>query len=197
MTRICLIITFVILLHYGVACRGENSPGEATPLSSPPEVEPANVSSGTGSFFAINEVGLGPDGFVALTNFTDIPASLAGLYLCQGSNCFQLPDEEVAPDSTVRIAVGEGAGHEAVVATHATLGELRPSDGEIALLTSPEPDDPGAMLVYFQWGSTPHDLTQRAIDAGLWVDGGYGPSSQNATLLFKVEETGLWLFSEE
>ena len=37
---------------------------------------------------------------------------------------------------------------------------------------------------------------QLAIDAGLWVEGGYGPSSQNATRLFKVPETGLWLFEE-
>lgn len=166
-------------------------------MPSSPEVEPAKVSSGTGSFFAINEVGLGPDGFVALTNFTDVPARLAGLYLCQGSYCFELPDVAVDAGETVRIAVGDGAAHEGVVATRATLGELRPSDGEIAFLASPELDNPQAMLVYFQWGSTPHDLTLRAIDAGLWVEGGYGPSSQNATRLFKVEETGLWLFSED
>jgi hypothetical protein len=52
------------------------------------------------------------------------------------------------------------------------------------------------MLIYFQWGSTPHELTQLAIEAGLWVEGGYGPSSENATRLFKVAETGLWLFEE-
>jgi hypothetical protein len=149
-----------------------------------------------GAFFAINEVGLGQDGFVALTNFTDAPASLAGLYLCQGSDCFELPDAVVDAGQTVRIAVGDGDEHEGMVTTGSTLGELRPSDGEIALVASQEPDEPGAMLVYFQWGSTPHDLTQIAIDAGLWVEGGYGPSSQNATRLFKVEETGLWLFDE-
>jgi hypothetical protein len=149
-----------------------------------------------GTFFAINEVGLGPNGFVALTNFTDSPASLAGLYLCQGSECFELPQAVVDAGKTVRIAVGDGAGHEGVVATRATLGELRPSDGEIALLASPKPDDPQAMLVYFQWGSTPHDLTQTAIDAGLWLEGGYGPSSENASRLFKVAESGLWLFEE-
>ena len=52
------------------------------------------------------------------------------------------------------------------------------------------------MTVYFQLGSTPHALTQSAIESGLWVEGGYGPSSQNATRLFKVLETGLWLFEE-
>ncbi len=52
------------------------------------------------------------------------------------------------------------------------------------------------MTVYFQWGSTPHELIQRAIDAGLCIEGGYGPSSQNATRLYKVAESGLWLFEE-
>lgn len=149
-----------------------------------------------GSYYAINEVGLGENGFVALTNFTDQPADLMGLYLCQGFECFALPDVMVAAGETVRIATGDGAGIDGVVASHATLGELRPSDGEIALLTSKNIADPKAMLLYFQWGSTPHELTQIAVDNGLWVQGGYGPSSNNATRLFKVPETGLWLFEE-
>jgi hypothetical protein len=178
------------------ACAGVN-PTDA-PSASPASTgaAPARASSRTGTFFAINEVGLGPNGFVALTNFTDAPASLAGLHLCQGAECFELPDGVVNAGETVRIAVGDGSGVEGVVATRATLGELRPSDGEIALVASPELADPQAMLVYFQWGSTPHDLTQLAIDAGLWVEGGYGPSSKNASRLFKVAESGLWLFEE-
>lgn len=178
------------------ACAGQSRGGDLSVTPSALEAEPAKVSSGTGTFFAINEVGLGPNGFVALTNFTDVPASLAGLSLCQGSECFELPDVVVDAGGTVRIAAGDGAGHEGVVATRATFGELRPSDGEIALVASQERDDPQAMFVYFQWGSTPHALTQIAVDAGLWVEGGYGPSSQNATRLFRVAETGLWLFEE-
>jgi hypothetical protein len=154
------------------------------------------AGTGVGTFFAINEVGLGPDGFVALTNFTEVPASLAGLYLCQGSDCFELPDVVVEAGQTVRIAAGDGAGHENVVAKGGAVGDLRPPDGEIALYEAAEAGGPGQMTVYFQWGSTPHDLTQTAIDAGLWVEGGYGPSSQNATRLFKVPESGLWLFEE-
>jgi hypothetical protein len=157
---------------------------------------PAKTSAGVGAYFSINEVGLGPDGFVALTNFTDVQASLAGLYLCQGTQCFELPDQMVAPGETVRVAVGDGSGLENVVAVHATLGELRPADGEIALYASPDIHNPEQMLVYLQWGSTPHEFTDAAIQAGLWVKGGYAPTSQNATRLFKVKETGLWLFDE-
>jgi hypothetical protein len=196
MQRTWFFITLVLVLLTGSACGGDDRAGDVSATVSPPVAEPAKVNSGSGTFFAINEVGLGLDGFVALTNFTDVPSSLAGLYLCQGSQCYELPDVVVDGGETVRVAVGDGTGYEGVVATRATLGELRPSDGEIALMASQELDDPQAMLVYFQWGSTPHELTQVAIDAGLWVKGGYGPSSQNATRLFKVAETGLWLFEE-
>lgn len=193
-------IPFVLILFITVACNnGKSTTDTTTAIDVPttiPNANPAIVSSTTGTYFAINEVGLGSNGFVALTNFTDVPASLTGLYLCQGSACFELPDVVVAADDTVRISVGDGSGYENVIAAHATLGELRPSDGELALLVSKKIDNPQSMLVYFQWGSTPHGLTQTAIDAGLWVKGGYGPSSQNAIRLFKVPESGLWLFEE-
>jgi hypothetical protein len=196
MTRIWAAFLLGFFLLIASACTGGDLNAVATGGTTQPQAELAQVSSETGTFFAINEIGLGQNGYVALTNFTDVPASLAGLYLCQGVGCFELPDVVVGAGATVRIATGEGAGLEDVVATYATLGELRPSDGEIALATSAKPDDPQSLLLYFQWGSNPHELTQNAVKAGLWVKGGYGPSSQNATRLFKDAKTGLWLFDE-
>ena len=196
MTRRTFFFTLLLFLIGGTACAGQPQPADETAAPPALQTTTARVSSGTGSFFSINEVGLGPDGYVALTNFTDVPASLDGLHLCQGSQCFALPDAAVGPGETARVSVGDGSGYEDVIAAGATIGELRPSDGEIALMASPDVDDPGAMLLYFQWGSTPHDLTATAIEAGLWVEGGYGPSSPDATRLFKVQETGLWLFEE-
>ena len=149
--------------------------------------------SGSGSLFAINEVGLGPGCYIALTNFTDQPASLGGLFLCQGAQCFALPDVAVAPKATARVALGNGAGLDGVVAKGATIGELRPSDGEIALYASQNVKNPKDMLVYLEWGSTPHDNTQTAIDAGLWIKGSYAPTAKDATRLFR-KDTGLWLF---
>jgi ABC-type transport system substrate-binding protein len=146
------------------------------------------------SFFSINEIGLGPDGYVSLTNFTDVPVRLASLVLVQGSDSFELPDVAVEPGDTVLVAVGDGEGLENVVATDATLGDLAPADGEIALYTSQEFDDPTAMIVYLEWGSTPHDLNPVAIEAGLWLEGSFAPTSATATRLFRVEESGLWLF---
>lgn len=196
MIRRSLFITLTFLFLGGIACAGQGAPVENAVTPAAQQVAPARTNARTGSFFAINEVGLGPEGYVALTNFTDVPASLGGLYLCQGAQCFELPNVTVDPGETARVTVGDRAGRGDVIATGATLGELRSSDGEIALLASPDVEDPEAILVYFQWGSTPHALTQTAIDAGLWVEGGYGPSSQNAARLFKVEESGLWLFEE-
>jgi len=170
------------------------TPNQATLESSvTPTQQAASSRSGSGSLFAIDEVGVGPDGYVALTNFTDQPASLGGLFLCQGAKCFALPDVTVAPKATVRVASGNGAGLDGVVATGATFGELRPSDGEVALYASQNVKDPKAMLVYLEWGSTPHEGTQVAIDAGLWIKGSYAPSVKNATRLFR-QDTGLWLF---
>lgn len=151
---------------------------------------------GANSFFAIHEMGLGPDGYAALTNFTDVPVTTAGLYLCQGSNCFELPDAVISPGETGIVAVGDGTGLAGVIATRATLGELRSSDGEIALLTSPDSGDPEALLIYLEWGSTPHELTDVAVAAGRWLEGSFAPTSETATRLFRVEESGLWLFEE-
>ena len=215
------LVPLLLVILFTAACGGQSSNGEATavpstvqaeatamfsPLQPPeatampssvqPEATPGPTPGSLSSiaFLEILEVGLGPNGFIGLTNFTSVPAGLEGLYLCQGSDCFELPDRVVAPEETVRIAVGDGKGHVNVVATRATLGELRPPDGEIALYASLRTEEPGEMGDYLQWGSTPHDLTQVAVEAGLWFETSYAPSSQNATRLFRVAETGLWLF---
>ncbi len=85
---------------------------------------------------------------------------------------------------------------ETIAAADGAFGELRPENGEIALSTASGNLEAKDFLIYLQWGSTPHKLTKRAIQAGLWVEGGYAPTSAGATRLFRVAETGLWLFDE-
>jgi hypothetical protein len=201
MRSIIIVLTALMLVLAG--CNSSSPVQTATEAPTPPTLpisatpsQAPSPRSGSGSLFAIEEVGVGPAGYVALTNFTDQPASLGGLFLCQGAKCFALPDVAVAPKATVRVASGDGAGLDGVVATGATIGELRPSDGEVALYASPTVKDPKAMLVYLEWGSTPHDNTQAAIDAGLWINGSFAPTSNNATRLFR-NEGGLWLFDAE
>lgn len=201
MKRYTLGLVLVVLLLIAAACGGSDAGDDTAPAApTQPAAEatskPVAVSGTSGSFFAIYEVGLGPEGYISLLNFTDVPVSTAGLTLCQGSDCFALPDVEVAADETARVAVGDGTDLEGVIATQATLGELRPSDGEIAIFAKQDYEDPKAMLAYLQWGSTPHDLTGVAVEAGLWFETSYAPSSANATRLYRVPESGLWLFEE-
>ena len=199
-------VTFLLLL---AACAGTQGGGPAgatpapTEASSPttenppaavPTSGPVAQSKQAGSFFAINEIGLGPEGYVSLTNFTNVPVSTQGLYLCQGKECFALPETVIEAGATGKVAVGDGQGLEGVIASKATIGELKPADGEVALFASDKFDDPKALLVYLQWGSTPHTLTKLAVDAGLWMETAYAPTLKDATRLFRVKESGQWTF---
>jgi hypothetical protein len=196
------ILTLLLVALALAACGGSDEDVEATATQDTASTGDTTTTTvqrqplGASSFFAINEIGLGPNGYVALTNFTDVPVTTDGLYLCQGADCFALPDAVVAPGEAARVVVGDGTGLEGVVVTEADIGELRSPDGEIALYASPDFDEPGAMLVYLEWGSTPHKLTDVALAAGLWVEGSFAPTSEDATRLFRVEESGLWLFEE-
>ena len=120
-----LFLTLSILLVMVVACTSSEQPQEIDnsnisvndQASSPPEEQlPTNTPgplaqrTQAGSFFEINEVGLGADGYVSLTNFTEVEVTLEGLYLCQGSECFALPSRVVNGNETVLIAVGDGSG---------------------------------------------------------------------------------------
>ena len=186
---IAALITFVL-----IGCTPAN-PTETQAPEPPAPAMTVTPRSGSGTLFAISEVGLGPNGYVTLNNFTDQPANLGGLFLCQGSQCFELPSAEVAPGRIGRVAIGSGTDLEDIVATGATIGELRSTDGEIALYASKKLGDPKAILAFLEWGSTPHTNTQTAIDAGLWIKGAFAPTSSNARRLFH-NEGGLWLFEE-
>ena len=190
-------LLFVIILFTGTGCGKGNATAEPSlDTSIEPTTAPAKITSSTGTYLSINEIGLGDNGYIALTNFTNVAVDLSGLVLCQGYDCFDLPNVSIAPGATSRVAVGNGKGVENVIATRAKLGKLSPSDGEIALFASQNVEDPKEMLVYFQWGSDPHELTETAVAAGLWVNGGYGPSSKTAVRLYKIQESGLWLFDQ-
>jgi hypothetical protein len=185
--------TMVVALTLSIFILAGCSSANSTKTESVTPDQVVSARSSTGGLLAINEVGLGANGYVALTNFTDQPVGMGGLFLCQGTKCFELPNTDVSPGVTIRVAVGDGAGLSGVVATQATIGELRSSDGEVALYSSRNVNDPKAMLVYLEWGSTPHADTRVAIDAGLWIKGSFAPSSDNATRIFR-NEGGLWLF---
>ena len=145
-----------------------------------------------GRYFSIEEIGLGPDGWVTLHNYTDTAASLDSLYLCQPPHCIDLPDVVVEPRSLARIAVGGGSSLDDVAMTGADL-TLEPTDGEVALYSTDDVDDSTRLWAYLEWGSTPHEGTAAAIEVGLWNEGSYAPSGPTATRLWKTD-ANLWVW---
>jgi hypothetical protein len=142
--------------------------------------------------FDIVEVGVGATGYVTLRNFTDTDASLGTLYLCQADGCVDLPDVAVPAGEVIRIAVGDGSGLEDVAMTNTKL-DLSPPDGEVAVFASSDTGKREDIRAYLQWGSTPHDLTHVAVDAGLWLETAFAPSGPDAVRLWR-NDSGLWLW---
>jgi hypothetical protein len=189
MLRLASLLLALVLGLVALAACGGTSPS-ADPATSP------NRSPGSagdvGRYLRISEIGLGPDGYVTLTNFTDQPADLATLFLCQADGCVDLPAYVVEPGASARITAGNGNGLDDVAHTGADL-ELQADDGEVALYSLTDLDDLRSLHAYLEWGSTPHEITQRAIDAGLWLQGSYAPTLPTATRLYQ-NDAGLWLF---
>lgn len=198
-------IVFILALAL-VAC-GSSDPESPTPAGETPSVTPAGsptaepTVAGTptphrgeavGFYLSIEEVGLGPDGYVTIKNFTDTAINIGDLYICQPPRCTRLPEAVMEPGALGRVAVGEGRGIEGVVAKNVPL-QLSPSDGEVAIFGSEKVDDSSAIRAYFEWGSTPHAGTATAVKAALWVEGSYAPTAENATRLFRTD-ANLWVF---
>lgn len=197
-----LFLTLVgTLALVGAAC-SDDDVDTSTTLAAADQSSPDDVSAsgarrqpqGSSSYFSIEEIGVGPQGYVSLTNITDVPVTLAGLHLCQDNACVELPDVAVEPAATVRVAEDDGGGLNDVVVTEADLGTLSAPDGEIALYSSAETDGSEAMIVYVEWGSTPHDRTDDAIEAGLWLADSFAPTADYATRLYRESGSGLWLW---
>lgn len=157
-----------------------------------PAPDPTAGAGDSTWYLVIEEVGLGPSGYVTLRNYTDVPASLDDVSLCQAETCVDLPDAIVGPNEVARVAVGDGAGLEDVVLRKAGL-ELPPADGEVAVFRGDDMHDPKAMRYYMQWGSTPHDLTDVAIQAGMADSTTFAPSGPSATRLWKTAG-GQWVW---
>jgi hypothetical protein len=181
-----------------VACSDADDDDDSTPASSAssqPERDDGaqRQPEGATSYFSIEEVGVGANSYVTLENITSEPVALDGLQLCHIEACAELVDVVVAGGDVARIALGDGAGLDKVVMTDAALEPFDPVDGEIALYSSSD-ESADSMLNYVQWGSDPHQRTADALEAGLWVEGGFAPTSASATRLYREADSGLWLF---
>jgi hypothetical protein len=190
MNRLATVVALALLL--GAGCNSTTPSSSGITLNPSFLPDPSSDASDVSRYFSIEEVGLGPDGYVTLRNYTEVPASLASVYLCQADRCIDLPDVNVEPGAVARIAVGEGGGLEYVVVRNADL-DLPPADGEVGVFRSDDVTDSGGIRSYLQWGSTPHEMTNTAVDAGLWLPTAYAPTGPNATRLWKTE-ANLWVW---
>lgn len=163
-------------------CEGGDSSGNGNSHTTTISSSPRPIED-DGRFFVIDEVGFGPDGYVSLTNFTEVQGSLAGLFVCQPPKCAALPDADVSPGRTVLLAVGDGENLDGVVASDVRLG-LSPVDGEVGLYASKDVEEPLDVRAYVEWGSTPHEGTPVAVAAGLWLEGSFVASSDDATRIY-------------
>ena len=140
-------------------------------------------------------MGVGDDSWVLLTNFTDVPVSLAGLSICRDGECFDIPDEVVPAKSDVVLHIRGQSPGDAQRVEVPGLGELGSAEGELALfVVNSETEE---LLTFLEWGSAPHSYTDEAIDAGLWVEGSYAPAGDDAIRLYRDRDSGLWLWDAE
>lgn len=178
------------LLLTGCTSDGSGSDGDGDVTAATITASP-NLVADDGRFLAIKEVGFGESGYVSLHNFTDAPASLSGLHLCEPPKCVALPDSEIAPGESAVVAKDDGGESEATVLSNAAL-DLNPASGEIGLYASEAADSAEDLRDYLEWGSTPHEGTATAIEAGLWIEGSYLNSSPEAVRIFQTPEKWEW-----
>lgn len=176
------------------ACGGGDSGGDA---SQSPSVAATTVTASPnlvdddGRFLTVAEVGFGGSGYVRLSNITSVPASLDGLFVCQGADCVALPDVSVDGEKSAVVAVGDGQGLDDVVVAGAAL-DLVAAGGEIGVYAGEDVTAAPDVRAYIEWGSTPHEGTAAAVEAGLWLEGSFVETTGESTRIVRGED-GMWI----
>ena len=111
----------------------------------------------TSDSLSVSRVVFGPDGFAEVTNVGDASVTLAGYTLCQFPSYPSLPDGELAPGQSLKVAAAE-------------LGGLNASGGEVGIYAQPVYESADAITAYVQWGSDDQKRAPVAVESGLWPD---------------------------
>lgn len=124
----------------------------------------------------------------AILNTSNEDISTAGFWLCSEGEYFALDPQPIAARSTILFQLDD-------------LGELDPSDGELALYSSDAFGDADAIQSYVEWGSTGHQRSELAASAGIWVPGEFVATDGPSTLLTNIDPTSFdivnWVASDE
>jgi len=127
-------------------------------------------------------------GSVAILNTSNEEISTEGFWLCSQGAYVQIDPQPIAARSSILFQLDD-------------LGELDPADGELALYRSDDFDSVDAIHSYVEWGSTGHQRSALATEAGIWVPGGFVESDASSALLTNIDPTGFdvvnWVASED
>jgi hypothetical protein len=124
--------------------------------------------------FAISRVVFGSEGYVAVTNVGGTGGNLEGWQLCQRPGYYRIGSVDVAPGETVRFTIGPVAGLTGqVIDAGGQFGQLSAATGEIGLYVDNNFASASSIRSYVEWGSGDHGRSSVAVEAGIWVAGGF------------------------
>ena len=152
---------------------------------------PATTEGSGGAMFEITSVTFGAGPMVVITNLGDAPGSLAGHWLCQRPAYYELPDVQVGAGQSFAISLGGSVflpppGAITVEET-ASLGAFNPGSGELALYSSSSFGSASDILSYVEWGTPGHGRSGTAVEAGIWVNGGFVETTDETELISRTD----------
>ncbi len=124
--------------------------------------------------FAISRVVFGGEGYVAVTNVGGTTGNLEGWQLCQRPGYYRIGSIDVAPGETVRFTgkAVEGLTGQ-VIDAGGRFGQLSAANGEIGLYVDNNFASASSIRSYVEWGSSDHGRSSVAVEAGIWIAGGF------------------------
>lgn len=189
-------IAFVAVL-FGVGSDAlTNDPPPDSPYAADRTTTTAVGAPGAGRL-VVSEVGFTDEGWVRITNVGGAATGTGGHWLCNRPAYFELPDTMLGPGESMIVASqstngaldGLAAGGQ-VAEAGGSIGSIADTTGEMGLYTSSNFSDSASLISYVEWGQPNHGRSVTAVEAGVWVDGGFVASSGASSLTATVDVPG-------
>jgi hypothetical protein len=142
----------------------------AAPTSSTSPTTTSPPEDGGPPVFALTRIGFGLTPQVVVTNVGAGPGNIGGYWLSKGTGAFEIPRTPLAPGESIAVGVGEVLPD--VASSGLRLGDLEPAGGEMALYRTGSFDVASEIVDYVEWGSSGHNRSDVAVEAGIWPQGG-------------------------
>ncbi len=148
------------------------APVETTTSTTTTTLPPAEGS------LAMTTVVFGDNPYVVVTNLGSSSVDLGDYWLCQRPSYSQIPSYTVEPGQNVAITFTDVPAPD-VIAIDGTvtlgdgLGGITVDGGELGLYGSSDFGSSAAIVDYVEWGSGDRGRESVAVEAGIWVTGGF------------------------